>query len=74
MENERADAGRDGPTRPYRETEFSGANGDRENIMFPVQLTTSRVGNHSRLIHTLSKVFTIHVGVTMLLLLLLSSH
>ena len=29
---------------------FSGANADREIIIFPVQLTTSRVGNLTRLI------------------------
>ena len=28
-----------------RETKLSGANGDRENSVFPVQLTTSRIGN-----------------------------
>ena len=30
---------------PSRETKFSGANGDREIFIFPVQLTTSRIGN-----------------------------
>ena len=38
MENEQADAGRDGRTRP-RETKLSGANGDKEKNIFPVQLT-----------------------------------
>ena len=33
---------------------FSGANGDREKIIFPVQLTTSRIGNLTRLILTLA--------------------
>ena len=28
-----------------RETKFSGANGDRETFIFPVELTTSRIGN-----------------------------
>ena len=50
-----------GPTRdgtgqpnPSRETKLSGANGDRGIILiFPVQLTTSRIGNLTRLIHTL---------------------
>ena len=38
---------------PFRETKFSGANGDkREIFIFPVQLTTSRIGNLTRLIHT----------------------
>ena len=35
-ENERGDAGRDGRTL-FHETRFSGANGDRENIILPVQ-------------------------------------
>ena len=51
-ENENADAGRKSRTR-LRETKFSGANGDRELLIFPVQLTTSSIGNLPRLIHTL---------------------
>ena len=39
---------------PSRETKFSGANADREIFLFPVQLTTSRIGNRTRLIHTLA--------------------
>ena len=39
---------------PSRETKLSGANGDREKIIFPVQLTTSRIGNLTRLILTLA--------------------
>ena len=35
---------------PSRETKFSGANGGMEIIIFPVQLTTSRIGNLTRLI------------------------
>ena len=31
-----------------RETKFSGANGDRKKFIFPVQLTTSRIGNQTR--------------------------
>ena len=49
LENE-AGAGRDGRTRPARK--FSGVSEDRGKNNFPVQLTTSRVGNHTRLIHT----------------------
>ena len=45
---------------PSRETEFSGANGSREIFISPVQPTTSRVGNLTRLIHTLLHVMTIH--------------
>ena len=41
-------------------TRFLDANGDRENVIFPVQLTMSRIGNLIRLIHTLVKVLTIH--------------
>ena len=37
---------------PSRETKFSGANADREIFIFPVQLTTCRIGNLTRLIHT----------------------
>ena len=39
---------------PSRETKFSGANGDREIFSFPVQLTMSRIGDLTRLIHTLA--------------------
>ena len=39
---------------PSRETKFSGANGDREIFIFPVQLTTSRTGNLTWLIFTLA--------------------
>ena len=37
-----------------RETKFSATNGDREKHIFPDQLTTSRIINLTRLIHTLS--------------------
>ena len=43
-----------------RETKLSGANGDREMFIFPVQLTTSRIGSLTRLIHFLLYVMTIH--------------
>ena len=39
---------------PSRETKFSGANADREIFIFPVQLTASRIGDLTRLIHTLA--------------------
>ena len=45
---------RDGTAEPSRETKFPGANGDRESIIFPIQLTTSRIGNLTRLILTLA--------------------
>ena len=38
---------------PSRETKFSGTHGDRGILIFPVQLTTSRIGYLTRLtIHT----------------------
>ena len=45
---------------PSREIKFSGTHGDRGILVFPVQLTTSRIGNLTRLIHTLLYVMTIH--------------
>ena len=56
--DEQADAGRYGRTR--RETRFSGANA--EMFIFPVQLTTCRIGNLTRLIHTLAIFVTIPSG------------
>ena len=41
-----------GRPNPSREAKFSGANRDREIFIFPVQLTTSRIDNLGRLIHT----------------------
>ena len=38
----------------------SQANADREEFIFTVQLTTSRIGNLTRLIHTLAICVTIH--------------
>ena len=43
----------DGTAEPARENKFSGANGDKGMSIFPVQLTTSRIGNLTRSIHTL---------------------
>ena len=43
-----------------RETKFSGTNKDREILFFPVQLTTCRTGNLTRVIHTLAICVTIH--------------
>ena len=58
--DEQADAGTGLPN-PSRETKFSGANADREIFLFPVQLTTSRIGNLTRLIHTFAIIcVTIH--------------
>ena len=49
-----------GRLNPSRETKFSGTHGDRGIFIFHVQLTTSRIGNLARLIHTLLYVMTIH--------------
>ena len=38
-----------------REAKLSGANGDKKKIVFSVQLTTSKIGNLTRLILTLAK-------------------
>ena len=51
---------RDGTAEPSRETKFSGTHGDRGVFIFSVQLTTSRIGGLTRLIHTLLYVITIH--------------
>ena len=51
---------RDGTAEPVHETKFSGTNGDRDMFIFPVQPTTNRIGNLTRLIHTLLYVMTIH--------------
>ena len=45
---------------PSRETKFSGTNADREIFIFSVKLTTSRIGNFTRLIHTFAICVTIH--------------
>ena len=51
--DKQADTGRDCRTRLARQ-KFSGANADGEILIFPVQLTTRRFGNLTRLIHTLA--------------------
>ena len=51
---------RDELPNPSLETKFSAANGDREISIFPVQLTTSKIGNLTRLILLLLYVMTIH--------------
>ena len=44
---------------PSRETKLSGTYRDRGIFVFPVQLTTIRIGDLTRLIHTLLYVMTI---------------
>ena len=51
---------RDGTAEPVsRDQILRHARGQR-NIIFPVQLTTSRIGNLTRLLHTVLYVMTIH--------------
>ena len=58
-EDEQADAGRDYRIRLAR-PKSSDANADREIFIFPVELTTSRIDNLTRLIHALAICVTIH--------------
>ena len=53
-----------GRPNPSREAKFSGTHGDRGIFIFPVQLITSRIGNLTRLIHTLLYVMTIHAYIS----------
>ena len=58
--DEQADAGRDCRNRLARPNS-SATNADRGIFIFPVQLITSRIGNLTRLIHTLLAICaTIH--------------
>ena len=50
----------DGTAEPVSRNQLLGANGDKGIFIFPVQLTTSRIGNLTRLIHTLLYVMTMH--------------
>ena len=52
--DEQADAGWDCRTRLARPNSQARTNADREIFIFPVQLTTCRIGNLTRLIHTLA--------------------
>ena len=51
---------RDGTAEPISPYQFLRHARGQGNIIFPVQLTTSRIGNLTRLIHTLLYVMTIH--------------
>ena len=44
---------RDGTAGPVSRNQFSGTHGDRGTSIFPGELTTSRIGNLTRLMHTL---------------------
>ena len=50
---------RDGTAEPVSRDQILSDNGDREIFIFPVQLTRSRIGNLTRLIHTLLYVITV---------------
>ena len=56
-----ADAGRDCRTRLARPNFQARTNADREIFISPVQLTTSRIGYLTRLIHALAVCITIHI-------------
>ena len=58
--DEQAGRGTERLPKPFRETKFSGANADREISKFPVQLTTCRIDNLTRLVHTLAISVAIH--------------
>ena len=51
---------RDGTAEPVSRDQILRHARGQGNILFPVQLTTSRIGNLTRLIHTLLYVMTIH--------------
>ena len=57
--DEQADAGRDCRTR------LAGPNSQARRGHFPVQLTTSRIGSLTRLIHTLAICVTVHACIHM---------
>ena len=54
---------RDGTAEPVSRDQILRHARGQGNIIFPVQLTTSRIGNLTRLIHTLLYVMTIHEGI-----------
>ena len=51
---------RDGTAEPVSRDQILRHARGQGNIIFPVQLTTSRIGNRTRVIHTLLYVMTIH--------------
>ena len=53
-EDKQADAGRDCRTRLARPNSQARTNANRQIFIFAVQLTTCRIGNLTRLIHTLA--------------------
>ena len=70
---------RDGTAEPVSRDQILRHAQEQGNIIFPVQLTTSRIGNLTQLIHTLLYVMTIHTyihtsGVDCVSLLVESLH
>ena len=52
---------RDGTVEPASRDQFLRLERGYVKHYFPVQLTTSRIGNHTRSIHTLIKVLAIYI-------------
>ena len=59
---------RDGTAEPVSRDQILRHARGQGNIIFPVQLTTSRIGNLTRLIHTLLYVMTIHTYILIVFL------
>ena len=57
---------RDGTAEPVSRDQILRHARGQGNTIFPVQLTTSRIGNLTRLIHTLLYVMTIHIYIVYL--------
>ena len=60
---------RDGTAEPVSRDQILRHGRGQGNTIFPVQLTTSRIGNLTRLIHTLLYVMTIHTYIHAYILL-----
>ena len=63
---------RDGTAEPVSRDQILRPARGQGNTIFPVQLTTSRIGNFTRLIHTLLYVMTIHTYIHMCVFSLLT--
>ena len=57
---------RDGTAEPVSRDQFFRREGDRDIFIFPVRLTARRIGNLTRLIHTLLYVMTIHTYISII--------
>ena len=51
---------RDGAAEPVSRDQILRRERGQENIFFPVELAANRIGNLTRLIHTVLKMLTIH--------------